>query len=658
MIVLLLACSSTPTPDERCNGIDDDGDGQVDEGVGFLLYADADGDGWGTGNATRSCAALPLGVSATGDCDDSAASVYPGAEEVCNNLDDDCDGEVDAGLTATWYADTDADGFGDATTALAACDAPAAWIAEAGDCNDQDATIQPNASEGCDGVDQDCDGVVDNGVLIDVYFDGDGDGYGDLAIHRAACAPDETWRIEGTDCDDERPDVHPAATEVCNDLADTNCDGLDGCRLEGDINLLQADATYTLGWSGREDSCSPGPDLVAGELTGDTLDDLLIGRPGSEFPYAAYDGGAGSWDIAWVRGGGTVLDGFPEAVGLYASAPYTAVLDDDAWATMPSWRYEAQNLGEVAIMGHFNSASSLTVLLLDPDDTVVPQAARTEAPVLESTEGFADTHQTDGIATLGDVDGDGLDEFWVEREDQDVLGSDASWYTVIASGPVDQSVSLPDLAVAGFGPTTRATHLAGCDVDQDGYADPLVVGEETGGLAVWLGLPAVVMDLSAPNLLFATEYGVSASLCADVTADGYTDLVVGIGPEPRRVAVHAGPITASADLSTDPAWEADSLDAGFGSALAAADVDADGFLDILVGESSVAGDLGAIHLFYGPANPPSTAGAAHFVIDGDDGQLGDRLAGADFNGDGFGDLAVSWVDDSFCKVGLVYGRGL
>ncbi len=163
----------SPGGQEVCgNGRDDNCDGVTDSGDNALgcvsYYMDGDGDGWGLPYARCLCGAqAPFSAAQPGDCNDGVDSIHPGAGEVCNQADDDCNGTLDdegaAGCVSFWY-DGDHDGFG-VGEPRCLCNAQGFHTAAtAGDCDDTKYAVNPGAEEVCNGVDEDCDGVVDDGV--------------------------------------------------------------------------------------------------------------------------------------------------------------------------------------------------------------------------------------------------------------------------------------------------------------------------------------------------------------------------------------------------------------------------------------------------------------------------------------------------------------
>jgi hypothetical protein len=155
-----------------------------------VLGGDVDGDGFTIGD---------------GDCDDRNPGINPEAREVCDEVDNDCDGSIDEGLPrATYYADDDSDGFGDERRSEDECDPIPGCILRGGDCNDTDPTIHDGAAEVCDGLDNDCDGREDEGLPTTTYYeDDDGDTYGWDGSALDSCAPIEGWVTRGGDCDDD-----------------------------------------------------------------------------------------------------------------------------------------------------------------------------------------------------------------------------------------------------------------------------------------------------------------------------------------------------------------------------------------------------------------------------------------------------------------------
>ena len=213
---------------EVCDGIDNDCDGEVDEGVTDTWYADTDDDGYGDPDAPIEDCTQPTGTAAGGtDCDDSDPAVHPASIEVCDDIDNDCDGDIDEGVTETYWLDADGDGYGDPASQMEACEPPSDAVDNDGDCDDTTAAAAPDADELCDGIDNDCDGDIDEADALDVgtwYADRDGDGYGDAAAPASACAQPSATVDDATDCDDNSFDINPAGAEVCNGL-DDDCDG-------------------------------------------------------------------------------------------------------------------------------------------------------------------------------------------------------------------------------------------------------------------------------------------------------------------------------------------------------------------------------------------------------------------------------------------------
>ncbi len=218
-----------PGATEVCDTIDNNCDGNIDEGVTTIYYRDNDGDGYGNSTNTIQACSVPSGyVSDSADCNDDNSAVHPGAVEICDTVDNDCDGEVDEGVTNIYYRDNDGDGYGDSSTTTTGCSAPSGYVSDNTDCNDSDATIHPGGSEVCDGVDNDCDGDIDDGLTTTTYYrDDDGDGFGDPDPEKTtqACSAPSGYVSDNTDCNDSDVAIHPGASEVCDDDVDNNCDG-------------------------------------------------------------------------------------------------------------------------------------------------------------------------------------------------------------------------------------------------------------------------------------------------------------------------------------------------------------------------------------------------------------------------------------------------
>ena len=214
-----------PGAEEICDGIDNNCDKDIDEGVTNTFYADADGDGFGDTNSTVEGCEAPAGyIDVQGDCDDGAPLVFPGATEICDGLDNNCDGETDEGVGTIYYADADGDTYGDLNTMVNACEQIDGYVTDATDCDDTTARAFPGNQEVCDEIDNDCNGIVDDGMTTTYYADFDNDGFGSAMLTQEACSAPVGYVADSTDCDDMAAAVNPDATEICDSI-DNNCDG-------------------------------------------------------------------------------------------------------------------------------------------------------------------------------------------------------------------------------------------------------------------------------------------------------------------------------------------------------------------------------------------------------------------------------------------------
>ncbi len=244
MLAFLLACTLLSPEDQVARwDLDDDGlarpadcDDADPDVQRRSWYLDGDGDGYGAGSAVDACSSPgDEYVENADDCDDDRGDAFPGAVEICNQADDDCDDVIDNDPEpVAWYQDDDRDGFGRDDAVVMSCPEVEGHVRTPGDCDDTDDAVNPDAIEVCNTIDDDCDELIDDeDDSIDGqsawYVDGDADGWGDDADTVVQCFKPDGYSGAAGDCDDADDAYNPGAAEDdCTEPSDYNCDGSTG----------------------------------------------------------------------------------------------------------------------------------------------------------------------------------------------------------------------------------------------------------------------------------------------------------------------------------------------------------------------------------------------------------------------------------------------
>jgi hypothetical protein len=664
-----------PGAAEYCDGADNDCDGTLDEDDALDVstwYADSDSDGYGNASAADVDCYQPSGfVSDATDCDDSSGSTFPGADEYCDGTDTDCDGtldEDDALDVLTWYTDGDGDSFGNAASTDVDCAQPSGFVADATDCDDNASGTWPGADEYCDGIDTDCDGVLDEDEALDVstwYMDADGDSYGDASASDIDCDQPSGYLADGTDCNDGDADIRPGAPEICENGVIQDCDGnaarARAACLSGGLVFSTATARLIGASAGDYAGASV---AIAGDVNGDGFDDLLIGGSTMVTYWLSASAAGAAWIVHGPVSGdidlGSAQASFVgEASADEAGFSVAAAGDvngdgfDDVWIGAPFNDHSASNGGAVYLV-HGPMTGSLNLSSADArisgvnvhwfvGQSLSPSADVNGDGALDLVVGAPEANSggsRTGVAwvLLGPITGDTTFSTTTAERFQGEDDYDYAGYAVAADGDLNGD-GFDDLAIGAPG------HDGTSSYDRNFGALYVVNGPITNG-----------MNLSGADAERYSSYlsngiGGSVAMAGDVDGDGYDDVLTGTNLTNvySRGYLVPGPVSGTGYISNvGYAIRGATGDDATHSLSAAGDVDADGFADFVVGEpyaDTCANNGGSAHLVFGPITSDvylanSDPGVhEEFSCEAAGDSLGFSVAGGgDVDGDGYDDV--------------------
>lgn len=403
-----------------------------------------------------------------------ACAPAPRAVEVCNGEDDDADGSMDEDVRLTWYADGDGDGYGDGEREARGCAAPAGFVRDVGDCDDQDAAIHPGAVETCATTeDDDCDGSANApgaAGCIDQWTDADGDGVGEGT---PTCVCRGTGGAEvGGDCDPDDPDRGL-------DCAEGTVLALEGARVIED----DPDAHWSL----------------AGRIVGASGEGLAMYQVGEVVGWAAVPA---EGDVALSD---VLATPVPAEAWRTSLSPVLGDLDGDGFTDVLSVPVRMQ----VTQYEEWIEVRPVPTLTFGPLDAATASWTVELDPVVLSSGAMS--------AFIADLDGDAAAEAWVVVSDRVPDSGGRGAWRLDASGVVTASV-----VDAGFGPASAWVLPLG-DLDGDGSVDLGDLDTWTDTLGVHAGPFDAIPTAEAP--VSVTGAGGPTPL-GDLDADGYDDLAI------------------------------------------------------------------------------------------------------------------------------------
>lgn len=511
------------------------------------------------------------------------------------------------------------------------------------------------------------DTCADGSSPATLHADGDGDGFGDAAAAESRCGG-AGWVADATDCDDADPATNPAASEVCGDGADNDCDGTSNtCAVAGSFGLTELDAV--LGGVTQRDQLG---DTVAavGDLDGDGVGDFVAGAPGwnddLDEPGAVY-----------------VLSGPPDQADAVTPAAFlwgSGTEDRAGWHLAAVGDLSGDGVADL-VVGASRAARGTGELYFLPGPVAGVSDLQAAADGWVTGEGTADDLGLchDGA---GDVDGDGAHEVLVGAPSAAANGYASGVVYVVGAAHLGAADGMPSVGLAvleGAAQYDQAGRglAGGADVDGDGVVDAAVGapfnatgGDNAGAVYVALGPLTGTRQLTDADAVFTgaaeDRAGEEVRMLPDADGDGTAEVLVAsyAANGGAGVAWMIEDATLDGTLPSQPRVSGVGADE-LGRDVAAGDVDGDGRTDVAVGVPGTDSEAGLVALFYGGFTGSMAVSDADLRVAGTAAgdNTGRGVALGDVTGDAWADLLIGspYGDYQTIEPGTVhvwYGEGL
>ncbi|MFT5681124.1 MAG: hypothetical protein ACI8RZ_002030 [Myxococcota bacterium] len=572
--------ATTDDTGEADTDTDTDDTGETDE----PLPVDADADGF----------------DETEDCDDTSDTVYPGADELCDEIDNDCDDEIDEepvdGLT--FYSDVDADGFGDETTASISCSQPTGTVEDATDCDDGEATTNPDAEEIClDGVDNNCDGTAE-GCALEETLNLE---TAEVLIRGSAVGEYFGGGIQSLSTGDATGNGMDDLLVGVDYVTSGSVRLFHGETLSGEMSSSDADVVFT-----NQSGYSAGHSVaLGGDLDADGMADVVIADPDGESAVYLFTGGvAGELDIQ------------ADATATISSTDTSAQLGYD----LADGDFDGDGSSELIISAYGAGSMFNGGVFLFSGDQKGDLVAEDDADWMVSGDSFS--FFGSDVQNVGDLDGDGDDELLVGA----VYANSYAGGVYLFDDPTSGSLSMSDADGSIAGEAGGITFFGmvgsvagGGDLNDDGY-DDFAVGsafsnDAAGVSYVFFDSPetgalAADADVRIEGLSGVTGFAGGMLSMGDVDGDGSADLMLlssgGDTVKDAGAYLFLGPLTGGTLSVADAEHviQSDSADSDMENEIdISGDFNGDGANEMLLVDSAWAGNgsnAGSVSVFFGP----------------------------------------------------------